>query len=45
MRLLFYSRSEEHELAERFFNEFIERIMISSAVTSSRDSVTVRLER
>jgi AcrR family transcriptional regulator len=26
MRLLFYSALEEHELAERFFNEFIERI-------------------
>ena len=26
MRLLFYSALEEHELAERFFNEFIERV-------------------
>ena len=26
MRLLFYSALEEHELAERFFHEFIERI-------------------
>jgi AcrR family transcriptional regulator len=26
MRLLFYSALEEHELAERFFNEFVERI-------------------
>ncbi len=26
MRLLFYSALEEHELAERFFNEFISRI-------------------
>ncbi len=26
MRLLFYSALEEHDLAERFFNEFIERI-------------------
>jgi len=26
MRLLFYSALEEHELAERFFHEFIERV-------------------
>ena len=26
MRLLFYAALEEHELAERFFNEFVERI-------------------
>ncbi len=26
MRLLFYSALEEHELAERFFNEFVERV-------------------
>lgn len=26
MRLLFYSALEEHELAERFFNEFVQRI-------------------
>lgn len=26
MRLLFYSALEEHELADRFFNEFVERI-------------------
>ena len=26
MRLLFYSALEEHDLAERFFNEFIERV-------------------
>ena len=26
MRLLFYSALEEHELAERFFNDFIETI-------------------
>jgi len=26
MRLLFYSALEEHELAERFFNEFISRV-------------------
>ena len=26
MRLLFYSALEEHELADRFFNEFVERV-------------------
>lgn len=28
MRLLFYSALEEHELAERFFGEFITRIYV-----------------
>jgi len=28
MRLLFYSALEEHELAERFFNEFISRLYV-----------------
>lgn len=28
MRLLFYSALEEHELAERFFKEFIERVYV-----------------
>ena len=26
MRLLFYSALEEHELAERFFNEFVSKV-------------------
>lgn len=44
MRLLFYSALEEHDLAERFFKEFIERIydFIGGYIKSRQDDGAMR---